>query len=201
MFPLGTVLLPFAPLPLRVFEPRYRVLTMRCLEGDRRFGVALIERGREVGGGDARFDVGTVAHILQAVDRPDGTWGLATIGTQRIKVVEWLPDDPHPVAEVEEWPDEDDQAGAGDRAKPLDQLVAHLRRLLALQAEVGLPAPPATIELNEDPDVALWQVCGLVPAGPVDRLRLLRAPGPHRRKAILGELLDDAEVLLSHRLQ
>ena len=57
MFPLGTVLFPYAVLPLHVFEPRYRALTEHCLAGDGCFGVVLIERGSEVGGGDTRFAV------------------------------------------------------------------------------------------------------------------------------------------------
>ncbi|HEX5095168.1 MAG TPA: LON peptidase substrate-binding domain-containing protein, partial [Acidimicrobiia bacterium] len=57
MFPLGTVLFPHALLPLQVFEPRYRVMMRNLLDGEREFGVVLIERGSEVGGGDVRFDV------------------------------------------------------------------------------------------------------------------------------------------------
>ena len=82
MFPLGTVLFPNAPLPLHVFEPRYRELTETCLRGDGRFGVVLIERGREVGGGDSRFSVGTVARIVEAARTPDGRYLLATEGVQ-----------------------------------------------------------------------------------------------------------------------
>ena len=71
MFPLGTVLFPHGVLPLRVFEPRYRAMVTHCLERDARFGVVLIERGSEVGGGDTRFHVGTVAQIVQAAFTPD----------------------------------------------------------------------------------------------------------------------------------
>ncbi|MDP9419021.1 MAG: LON peptidase substrate-binding domain-containing protein, partial [Actinomycetota bacterium] len=56
MFPLGTVLFPGVYLPLHVFEPRYQDLVRVCLEGTPEFGVALIERGHEVGGGDVRFE-------------------------------------------------------------------------------------------------------------------------------------------------
>ena len=55
MFPLGSVLFPHALLPLRIFEPRYQALLDSCLAGDGRFGVVLIERGFEVGGGEDRF--------------------------------------------------------------------------------------------------------------------------------------------------
>jgi hypothetical protein len=61
MFPLSTVLFPHAQIPLHVFEPRYRALTKDALAGDSRFGIVLIERGSEVGGGDQRMAVGTSA--------------------------------------------------------------------------------------------------------------------------------------------
>src|SRR5947207_15568149 len=105
MFPLGAVLFPHLVLPLHVFEPRYRQLTLDCLAGDREFGVVLIERGHEVGGGDERFAQGTVAHILEAAEFEDGRWALVTVGTRRIRVREWLPDDPYPQALVQDAPD------------------------------------------------------------------------------------------------
>ncbi len=105
MFPLGSVLVPHALLPLHVFEPRYRVLLFDCLGGDREFGVVLIERGSEVGGGDQRFDVATVARIAQAREFPDGRWFVLAVGSRRVDVVEWLPADPYPVALVETRPE------------------------------------------------------------------------------------------------
>ena len=70
MFPLGTVLFPYATLPLHVFEPRYRVLVHDCLASDApEFGVVLIERGSEVGGGDVRFRTGTVARLVEAAEQ------------------------------------------------------------------------------------------------------------------------------------
>src|SRR3954447_12098654 len=100
MFPLGSVLLPSVFLPLHVFEPRYRALTEHCLAGEREFGVVLIERGSEVGGGDVRSPVGTVARILEAVQFDDGRWALGVVGTRRVRVTAWLDDDPYPRAEV-----------------------------------------------------------------------------------------------------
>src|ERR1700716_2301802 len=74
MFPLGNVLFPHAQLSLHVFEPRYRALAEACLAGDGEFGVVLIERGSEVGGGDTRFSIGTVARIVAAGRLPDGRY-------------------------------------------------------------------------------------------------------------------------------
>ena len=125
MFPLGTVLLPGMVLPLHVFEHRYRTLVSDCLAGEPEFGVVLIERGHEVGGGDVRRDVGTVARILGVSAVEDGRSALVTVGTRRIRVEQWLADEPYPRADVEEWPDVDD----GGEAPAVDALVASLRRV------------------------------------------------------------------------
>ena len=63
MFPLGTVLFPSGVLPLRIFEPRYRKMLEDLLLGSREFGVVLIERGSEVGGGEVRSGIGTMARV------------------------------------------------------------------------------------------------------------------------------------------
>ena len=64
MFPLEVAMLPGEQLPLRIFEPRYSAMIADCLAADRAFGVVLIAAGREVGGGDARNDVGALARLL-----------------------------------------------------------------------------------------------------------------------------------------
>ena len=100
MFPLSAVLFPHATMPLHVFEPRYRELMRDCLAGDARFGVVLIARGSEVGGGDERNRYGTRGVITEAAELPDGRWVLEIAGEALIEVEEWLPDDPYPVALV-----------------------------------------------------------------------------------------------------
>ena len=96
MFPLGTVLFPGALLPLHVFEERYRQLVKDCLAGEPEFGVVLIDRGHEVGGGDVRREVGTVARILEVAELPDGRYFLQAAGVRRIRVQAWLDDAPYP---------------------------------------------------------------------------------------------------------
>ena len=105
MFPLGGVLFPFAYLPLHVFEPRYLEMVRYCLDSDAEFGVVLIERGSEVGGGDQRHMVATSARIVAVEESPDGRFGLIAQGTRRIRVEQWLPDFNYPQAEVEPWAD------------------------------------------------------------------------------------------------
>lgn len=197
MFPLGTVLFPGQVLPLHVFEPRYQALLRDCLAGDREFGVVLIERGSEVGGGDQRSDVGTVAQIVQTQELPGGRWGVAAMGTRRIRVRSWLADDPYPRAEVDDWPD----GAATDESRVelagvYAERSAALRRLLALCAELGVSAAPSTVDLPDDPAVGSLVLAGLAPLGSFDRQALLAAPDPGRRLDLLGPLLHDQRTLL-----
>ena len=198
MFPLGTVLFPSIFLPLHIFEPRYRELVRYCLDGESEFGVVLIERGSEVGGNDVRTDIGTIARILEAAELDDGRWVLGTVGTRRIRVREWLPDDPYPRADVEEW--EDATAGA-HAVERYAAVVARLRRVLALKSELAEPAADATIELSDDPGLGSFQVGAVAPLGPADQQRVLSADGPDERLQLLEVLLAEESDYLAARLQ
>jgi Lon protease-like protein len=203
MFPLGTVLLPFAHLPLHIFEPRYRALVKDCLAGDGEFGVVLIERGHEVGGGDVRFRVGTVARILQTAELPDGRWLVDAMGTERFRVTEWLPEDPYPQALVEDFDDEPfdttpvTETEAAERRTAVERL---LRQVLALQVEMGFPAPSAVRSLDDDPVTAAYEAALLSPLGPMDSQKVLEARGTVARLTLLETLLDDARDVLSRRI-
>ena len=188
MFPLSAVLFPHAELPLHVFETRYRQLTVDCLAGDGEFGVVLIERGSEVGGGDQRVDVGTVARIEKAAPLADGRWFLVARGTRRIRVDRWLPDDPYPTAMVEPWATADGATDGGG-AGPLREAELALRRVRALLSELGnVPALPPGLDLGEDAEAAAWRMCGLAPLNQIDGQRLLEIDGTGSRLALLTEL-------------
>jgi Lon protease-like protein len=200
MFPLGTVLLPFAHLPLHIFEPRYRALVKDVLASDGEFGVVLIERGQEVGGGDQRFGVGTVARVMQTAELPDGRWLLDAVGTDRIRVTEWLPDNPYPLAMVEAFADEggpEDAAEAAERRATVERL---LRQVLALQVELGFPAPSAVRTLDENPGVAAFEAALLSPIGPMDTQKILEATSTVARLALVETLLTEAREFLSNRI-
>lgn len=199
MFPLGGVLLPGMALPLHVFEPRYQQLVADCRAGDGSFGVVLIERGSEVGGGDVRTDVGTLARIVEARELADGRWLLGVGGVERIRVERWLPDDPYPRAEVRAWPDVADPAAADDGPGP-DAVLKLLRRVAALAAELGRPAPPLDLELPDDPVLAGYLAVAASPLGPADCQRLLAVPTVPDRWRLLSELLDDQLELLQAQL-
>ncbi|HET9541633.1 MAG TPA: LON peptidase substrate-binding domain-containing protein [Acidimicrobiales bacterium] len=194
MFPLGTVLFPTMLLPLHVFEPRYRALVDDCVAGDGEFGVTLIERGSEVGGGDVRTDVGTVARIVQVERFEDGRFAVAAVGTRRIRIERWLADDPYPRAEVVDWED------VGRTETALDDADALFRRALALAAELGEAPAPLDVELADDPAMATFQIGALAPLGPLDRQALLATERPDDRVTLLVAQLTDVVELLRARL-
>jgi Lon protease-like protein len=197
MFPLQSVLFPSAVLPLHVFEPRYRALVQRVLGADGTFGVTLIERGSEVGGGDVRVDIGTRARVARAAELPDGRWALVAVGTTRLRVVRWLPDDPFPQAEVEELVEPEPGPDASAQRAEAEAL---LRRALALRAELGDAATPATVELDADVTTAAFQMGALAPVGPADAQRVLEAATVEERLRTLTRLLSEEVEVLEARL-
>lgn len=197
MFPLGSVLFPGVYLPLHVFEPRYLALVQACLDGTPEFGVVLIERGSEVGGGDVRFDAACVARIVGAATLEGGRWAIRAVGKRRVRVVRWLADAPYPRAEVEEW---SDPPVGPDAIETGAEVAAKLRRVLALSAELGEIGPDPATPLDDELVVASYQMAALAPVGPLDQLALLQADSVDERLELLGRMLDDEEAVLARRL-
>jgi Lon protease-like protein len=204
MFPLSGVLYPGAELALHVFESRYRALVDHCLTHDNEFGVVLIARGSEVGGGDERMAVGTAARIEAASPFEDGRWAVLARGTTRIRIHGWLPDDPYPVAQVEDLVDRSSTAEALAAADPtlvggdkdLARATASVRRVRTLLSELGQAAPVLT-DLGEeaaDDDrsegARLWRLCAAAPLTPLDGQRLLETDDSGRRCQRLIELCE-----------
>lgn len=180
IFPLQSVLLPGMPLVLRIFEPRYLLMFERVLEGSGEFGVVLIERGPEVGGGDRRFTRGTLAEVKQYREMEDGELAVVASGGPRFEIDRWYDDDPYPQAMLRwlpalEW--SEDMVPLRERTERV------VRRALATASEFGATAWPANVELDDDPILSTWQLAGIAPLGPLDHLALLGA-------ASLGELLE-----------
>ncbi len=173
MFPLGAVLFPHMPLRLRVFEERYLIMLSDLLKAnDLRFGVVLIERGHEVGGGEQRFGIGTIAEVLR-VSADEGFVNVAAHGAERIGVIDWLDDAPHPRADVQILPKLVWDVHLEGLLAEADHLV---RRTIASASEFVENAWPADIALSNDPVEASWQLAGIAPLGPLDQLQLLSSP-------------------------
>lgn len=194
MFPLGTVLFPHTPLALRVFEERYLKMLGRCLDADNpSFGVVLIERGSEAGGGDTRFPTGTMARIVE-VAATERDIELLVVGGERIEVGAWWDDEPYPTAEVHPvaeltW----DPALAPLR----EEAERHVRRVLTRTTLTSGARWDPNIEISDDPLESSWQLAAIAPLGPIDQLELLRATSLGGLLARLIDLTLEAEEVLT----
>jgi uncharacterized protein len=198
MFPLGTPLLPGAWLPLQIFELRYQMMLDDCLSAHRpEFGVVLIERGSEVGGGEVRSSFGTLAEVVRVDELPDGRRAVLARGNHRIRVTRWIPDDPYPRAEIEDWFDDDSDA-------PSTETLASIRAVVERLIRVAVAEPDdALFEVQRRPQETdnehLFRLAGALPLGPVDRQRVLGAAGPAERSVRLLEALTDLEAVVAFR--
>jgi Lon protease-like protein len=172
MFPLASVLFPAMPTALNIFEERYIVMLSRVLQADApEFGIVLIERGSEAGGGEQRFDTATVAQITQ-IEAQEGSIGLIARGQRRVEVTRWLDDAPHPRAEVRDLP----ELEWAEELHPLrDEAEQVVRRTLAQASEFTEQQWSPDIELTDDPVQSAWQLAGIAPIGPLDQLKLLKS--------------------------
>ncbi len=199
MFPLGSVLLPGMVLPLRVFEPRYRVLVDTVLLADEpEFGCVLIERGSEVGGGEVRTSVGCVARVVEIARHEDGQVSLVAVGSRRIAVEEWLPDDPFPRALVADWPDDPSDVDATVQAG-IGRIDAAVRQLAELAASMGMTPTLDEAAFSDDPALRVFQLATVSPLGALDRLRVLRTPGLAARVELLEDLVEEQRIMLEAR--
>lgn len=186
LFPLGTVLLPGASLPLHIFEPRYRQLTVDLVTGavpGRSFGVIAVKQGLDTA--EETHNVGCTAVLKEARRLPDGRFDIVTRGEKRFRLldidntsapylvgsVEWVPDDDPPAEQSMLLPMLARSAREahkqycmaawqhGDWVEPNDDVeVAALAHLLAADCLLTLEDRQALLEERD----------------PADRLRLVR---------------------------
>ena len=197
MFPLGRGIFPGAPLTLRVFEPRYLEMIDLCVRRRIGFGVVLIERGSEVGGGDARFDVGVAARIERVLSLGNDQLMVAARGESRIRVDEWLEDEPYPQARVRYLPDPA-RVGAGSPAAR--GLRREFRRGLALFSELGV-ATAGVDPLPDDPMAAAYRALDVFPTPDIDRQRVLELDDPAERIERTVSILRSVNGLVEARLE
>ena len=177
LFPLRSVLFPGLVLPLRIFEPRYRVLVEK-LNGNtagegREFGVVAIRRGVEVGaaGAEDLYDVGCTAELTQVRDRDDGGYDIVTVGRRRFRTLAIDRESaPYLNAEVEWLPERSGPAGTAERLAP--SALAAFRRYLRL----ARPDAVADDQLPEDPVVLSHLIAATASLDIADRQGLLAAP-------------------------
>lgn len=203
MFPLQSALLPGEVLPLRIFEPRYSQLVRDCLlMDDPSFGVVLISRGREVGGGDVRSDVGALAHIVEYADHGMGQYELRAIVGERIRIDEWLTDDPYPRAVIQRWPDEPGPPVTAERiGEVVDRILALFERIVSSRgAQLRPDALAVEPEVADDPSRHVYALASRVPMGQADRYALLAAPTLAERVDVFTDALETVAAMVEFQI-
>jgi uncharacterized protein len=202
MFPLESALLPNEELPLRIFEPRYSALVRDCLGSGDPFGVVLISRGREVGGGDARCDVGVLARITEHADLGAGRYVLRCRTGERIQVSQWLPDDPYPRARVRVWPDEPGDAVTDAQFLAVEDRMMALFKRIADAKGARLPDRDVLLGAGQGDDAGerLYTLASHLPIGAADRYAVLSAPSAADRLAALRDAVDSVAAIVEFEL-
>ena len=195
LFPLPLVLFPGVPLPLHIFEPRYREMLADCLAGDRRFGIVFTPEDALDGPG--RGAVGCVAHIQKAQALPDGRSNIIVVGEDRFMVGRLVRDArPYLLGEVVSYADLDEPAEAlapfASQLRAVFERVGRAARTLADDRD-PLPALPA------DPGALSFTIASLIDLDGPGRQRLLASRSPLDRLRELDALLSPAVETLESR--
>jgi Lon protease-like protein len=192
VFPLSHVLVPGMPLPLHIFEPRYRQLLQDVQQGPGQsaFGIIALRSGGEVdltppGGAPPDIaEVGTLAEILEVEPFDDGASDLLTVGSRRFRIRDVITEGaPYLRARVE-WVEE--RTGT---LRPHEVAVTH--RLCRQHAELleALTGRERDSDLPRDPNLLSYHVAAQLPLAPNDRQALLEQPTAGDRLRLAVTLL------------
>jgi Lon protease-like protein len=179
LFPLSTVLFPGMRLPLHIFEERYRLLVayLRTQPEPQRFGVIAIRKGREVGtdGTTALHEIGCVATVRQIAAHADGRFDLATVGTERFRLLRVDDSLPYYQGEIEPLKDEA-RSDAGDaEAFAVSRVQAGFRAYLNALADRG-GGVISVADLPDEPVLLSYVVGAAMIIDLPERQSLLAAP-------------------------
>ncbi len=183
LFPLSVVLFPGTPLPLHIFEPRYRRMLADCLAGDRRFGIT--PAGKE----DRMPDPGTVGCVAEVrvnQELPDGRSNIIVFGGERFVLTAPVVDDaPYYVGMVQPFEDE-------PGTDPEDESPARLREQFAgyyaLLRQLN-DVEPADPTLPDDALGLSFHVAAAIDCDPGVKQRLLVERSTTRRLQALLMLI------------
>ncbi|HJR16410.1 MAG TPA: LON peptidase substrate-binding domain-containing protein [Gemmatimonadales bacterium] len=183
IFPLQAVLFPGTPLPLHIFEPRYKRMLADCLATDRRFGITPLTRE---GGTPEPGTVGCIAEVRVNQELPDGRSNIVVLGGSRFVLSRVLEESlPYLVALVHTFDDEPDSGPSAEDVSRLRELFTSYFVVLR-QLNDAEPEEPT---LPDEPILLSFQVAGTVECDPGVKQRLLAERSTARRVKALTQLL------------
>lgn len=161
LFPLNVVLFPGMQLPMHIFEPRYRLMVRRVLQGDATFGVALLIEGTEGEPGTVPTSIGCSAEVTEVTPFPDGRMNLLAVGRRRFRILSTREQDGYLVGTCL-WLDDADEAEEAELV-PLNDVARRVRSLLgtylaSLARNASLsPRDLDALEVPQEPEqLSMW---------------------------------------------
>ncbi len=185
LFPLPEVVLfPGRPLPLHIFEYRYRMMLNTILETDRRFGVLMFDPQK-----GSPVQVGCCAEVVQVQRLPDDRMDIMTVGRQRFRVLDYVREKPFRIGLVEWIEDEPPQGDLQDLAAQVSTLLQEVVRLSSklMEREAALPD-----SLPTDPVELSYWVASHFRGAPRDQQALLEMVSTEARLRREAEILESA---------
>jgi Lon protease-like protein len=167
LFPLEIVVFPGAPLPLHIFEPRYKEMINECLSQNRAFGMV---RAKE----NAVSTIGCSASIVTVIKKyEDGRIDIAAQGAQRFEIIEVNQERSFLQAEVAFFDDEPSTVSR-DAADTVIQLHEQLFAVMGQPVEVDRDAAYLSFRLAQELPVDLdFKQTLLEMKSEADRIELL----------------------------
>jgi Lon protease-like protein len=198
LFPLPLVLFPGTPLPLHIFEPRYRTMLADCVAGDQRFGlIALPKDMKETD--IPRGTVGCIAEIVETRELPDGRSDIVVRGVTRFALAGLVrATRPYLLAQIEPYSDEtefcEEIEEFDSRVREVFTAVGNAARVLASDSD---PLP----ELPADSALLSFVVASMIDLDLGVRQELLASRSPAERLRRLDEILSAALPDLAERAE
>jgi Lon protease-like protein len=184
LFPLpNVVLFPQMPMPLHVFEPRYRKMVVDALDGQRTIGMTLLQPGWEPDyqGRPAVYPIGCAGTIEQSEPLENGRYNILLRGTSRFRIVEEHDGEPYRLARIEPLADV-----PGDEVS-----LEEMRKKVLAAIGRGSDGPASLVLQAELPhDVFVNALCQTLNLAPVERQSLLQCDTIAGRYARLLEILE-----------
>jgi Lon protease-like protein len=193
IFPLSVVLFPGMPLPLHIFEPRYRLMMSRVLDGDRTFGVALIVEGMEGFPGTMPAPVGCTAEIVEDTVLPDGRMNLQSEGRRRFRLISVREEDDYLIGTAE-WMDDEPHTTGTEAEEVAQDVCRALRRYLAIVAP-GSQGAIEELEMPGDPEELSHWVAMLLAVPNAQKQTLLETTSTLERLQQELRLLQRAQIV------
>lgn len=190
LFPLNTVLFPGMPLPLRIFEPRYKEMINWCLDEKRPFGVVLIREGQAEHGPLAKpHAIGCTAQITQFEPLEDGQFAILSVGKQRFRIHKLKKHKTYLIGQVENL--SLDQEPLTKLAPKSQKLYAHVLQYLNTLAQASGQAFDAQAQIPKEPLDLVYLAASVIHAPTDEKQTLLRLNSP-------SLLFDKLNMLFAH---